>query len=608
MPPGARSAPDSPGAGDAGGARPDEVRRLTLVNDLSAVGQASDWLRVLGAEAGVAEDDIYRLDLCAAELLSNIVSYGYDDQRAHEIELALAVNDGEIAFEIADDGRPFDPVAHPSVRPATSLAEARWGGWGLRLVRQFADECRYERRDARNVVALVFRRHAAPAGSRAERAPRGPERRRNRGAAVFPLHRSDGTVVQADARSGPDRRLLGFISGFEIFRGVPYAAVESAMAGCRVMSFADGTVLMRPGERNSSLAFVLSGRLRIHLEAPDSPNFFTIEAGDCAGEMSVVDGEPVSAYVVADGGCRILVVSADMLFRQLLSIPQVNRNFMSLLTDRVRRTSQRIVEQMRSTMELDRLQRELSFANQIQSGMMPEDSPLFTERSEVECAARVRVARRVGGDFYDAFFVDQQRLFVTIGDVCGKGMPAALFMVRALTLLRSEATRRAGAKRGQLQRTMDRLNRLLYERNDASLFVTTVCALLDTASGELMFVNAGHNPPALALGDAPFDFLGGPRNPMVGVVADRAYTPGEVTLPPESVLVLYTDGVLDAEDANGEAFGEARLIATLNAAAERTAPRLLDDVMAAVDRFTGDTAQTDDIAVLVLRYSGPAQQ
>ena len=608
MPPGARSAPRSTGAGEPGGARPGRTRRLTLANEVSAVAKASDWLRVLGDEAGLAADDLYRLDLCAAELLTNIVSYAYDDERAHSIELDVTVNDRDVALEIADDGRAFDPVAHPLARPATSLAEARWGGWGLRLVRQFADECRYERRGGKNVVSLVLHRHAAPAAGGTERAARGPDRRRHRGAATFPLRRSDGTVATADGRSGLDRRLLGFISRFEIFRGVPYALVEHAIADCRVRRFPDGTVLLRPGERNSSLAFVLSGRLRIHLDAPDSRNFFTIEAGDCAGEMSVVDGEPVSAYVVADAGCRILLVDSDTLFSRFLSIPDVSRNFMAVLTERVRRTSQRIVDQVKSAMELDQLQRELRFASEIQAGMLPDEASLFPERTDVDCAVRIRVARQVGGDFYDAFFVDQQRVLVTIGDVCGKGLPAALFMVKALTLLRSEATRRAGAKRGQLQRTMDRLNRQLYERNDASLFVTTVCALLDTASGELMFVNAGHNPPVLALGDGPFDFLAGPRNPMVGIAADRAYLPGEATLPPGSVLVLYTDGVIDAEAADGEAFGEARLIATLNAAPERSAARLLDEIMAAVDRFTGDTAQTDDIAVLVLRYSGPAQQ
>jgi len=608
MPRGARSAPHSLDAGARGGSPPDGARRLTLVNDLASVGEASDWLRAVGRDAGLVADDLYRLDLCAGELLINIVSYAYDDQRAHRIELGLAVGDRDVTLEIVDDGRPFDPVAHPLARAATSLAEARWGGWGLRLVRQFADQYRYERRGAENVVAIVLQRQAVPAGPGTERAPRGPDRRRNRGAAVFPLRRSDGTLVPAEARAGLDRRLLGFISRFELFRGIPYALVEHAIADCRVRRFADGAVLLSPGERNSSLGFVISGRLRIHLDAPDSQNFFPIEAGDCVGEMSVVDGEPVSAYVVADAGCRILFVEADTLFSRLLSIPEVSRNFMTVLTERVRRTSQRIVDQIKSAMELEQLQRELRFAAEIQAGMLPQESPLFPERTDVDCAARLRAARQVGGDFYDAFLVDQQRLLVTIGDVCGKGLPAALFMVRALTLVRSEATRRTGARRSHLQRTVERLNRLLVERNEASLFVTTVCALLDTSTGELAYVNAGHNPPALALGDGPFDLLAGPRNPMVGIVADRAYAPGEVTLSPNSVLVLYTDGVIEARAANGEQFGEARLIAALNAAPERGATRLVEEIMAAVDHFSGDTAQTDDIAVLVLRYLGPAQQ
>jgi serine phosphatase RsbU (regulator of sigma subunit) len=198
-------------------------------------------------------------------------------------------------------------------------------------------------------------------------------------------------------------------------------------------------------------------------------------------------------------------------------------------------------------------------------------------------------------------------VLVTIGDVCGKGLPAALFMVRALTLLRSEATRRAGAKRGQLPRTVERLNRLLVERNEASLFVTMVCGVLDITNGELMFLNAGHNAPVLAAGDGPFELLAGPRNPMVGVVPDRTFAQGELTLPPGSVLVLYTDGVIDALAATGETFGEARLIAALNAAPERSTTRLIEEVMATVDRFVGDTPQADDIAVLALRYHGPAQ-
>jgi serine phosphatase RsbU (regulator of sigma subunit)/anti-sigma regulatory factor (Ser/Thr protein kinase) len=603
MPPAARSAPLKPGPGEPSGsqrkARPVATHRLTLASNLAAVGEASEWLRGLAGGAGLDAEDTYRVDLCAGELLTNIVEYAYEDRAPHSIELGAAMDDREIRLEIADDGLPFDPVTHRLVRPPDLLSEARWGGWGLRLVRQFADECRYERRGNRNIVSLVLRRRTGP------HVARGIERRRTRGAAVFPLHRSDGAIVHADARSGLDRRVLGFISQLEIFHDVPYALVEGALAASRIQRFPDGALLRRPGEQSTGILFVLSGRVRVHLDAPDSGRFFTIEAGACVGELSVIDGRPASAYVVADAGCRILFVDADTLFDRLLPIPEVNRKFMVMLTERVRRTSERVLEQTRSAMELQHLQRELGLAQEIQAGMLPQESSLFPERTDVECAARIRVARQVGGDFYDAFFIDQTRLLVTIGDVCGKGMPAALLMVRAVTLLRSEATRRTGAKRGQLQRMVERLNQQLAERNEASLFVTTFCALLDTATGKLMFVNAGHNLPLLALGHGSFELLSGPRNPVAGFVGTLTYSAGEVALPPGSTLVLYTDGVIDAQAAGGELFGEQRLLDTLNGAPVRGATQLVEGIMAALDGFAGGAAQADDIAVLALRYAGP---
>jgi serine phosphatase RsbU (regulator of sigma subunit) len=396
---------------------------------------------------------------------------------------------------------------------------------------------------------------------------------------------------------------------------VPCHLVEDVVASCRLVRFHDGAVMLRPGQPNDAMAFVINGRLRVHLDAPDSPTYFVIAAGDCVGELSVIDGRPASAYVVADPGTRVLLVDADTLFERLLAIPAVSRNFMRILSDRVRRTSSRVVEQIRSELDLAHLQRDLGFAREIQAGMLPQESPLFPDREEVDCAARLLAARQVGGDFYDAFFIDSTRLFVTIGDVCGKGLPAALFMVRALTVLRGEATRRTGAKRAYVQRVVERVNRLLVERNEQSLFVSLFCALLDTATGTLAYVSAGHNPPALALGGGPFELVTAPRNPVAGMMEGLSFAGGEVQLPPESVLVLYTDGVTEAQGERGEQveqveqleqFGPARLLATLNGAGERSATALVDATLAAVDRFTGERAPYDDMAVLALRYRSPA--
>jgi CRP-like cAMP-binding protein/anti-sigma regulatory factor (Ser/Thr protein kinase) len=568
------------------------TRRLTLPGEVAAVGRAADWIRALGAELAIEAEDVRRLELCTTELLGNIVRHAYDGSGEHRIELRARVNERTAALEIADDGRAFDPIAWRPPGDAPPDDEARAGGPGLRLVQQFTDECRYARRGKKNVVTLVLKRHPAAAGH----APRGPERRRREGPAVVPLWRRDGTLVLADERHGLDRRIRGFISQFEVFRGIPYHLVEDAIAACRIVHYPDGQVLLRPGERGDALVFVLSGRLRVHLDAPDSANFFTIGAGEFTGELSVVDRKPVSAYVVADSGCRVLLMDAETLFRRVLTVPEVNRNFMTAYSERVRGTSVHIIEQLRAEMA----HREAQAAQRIQAALLQHDSPLLPERGEVDCAATSRAAREVGGDFWDAFFVDPTRLFVTVGDVSGKGLPTALWMVRALTILRREAAR------ATLPRAVEGLNRLLFEANDAGLSVSLFCAVLDTATGRLAYVNAGHPSPALARGDGLFRPLDAARNPVVGVVERAVYTGGEVELPPGSALVLRTDGATDAQAWSREAFGDARLLEALNDADDRSASTLLEGAVAAIDRFVGDAPQSDDITLLVLRYRGPA--
>jgi sigma-B regulation protein RsbU (phosphoserine phosphatase) len=169
-----------------------------------------------------------------------------------------------------------------------------------------------------------------------------------------------------------------------------------------------------------------------------------------------------------------------------------------------------------------------------------------------------------------------------------------------LTCLRREAAAET------LPHAVGRLNRLLFEGNEAGLSVSLFCAVLDTATGKLAYVSAGHPPPALARGDGLFRPLDAARNPVAGVVENAAYSGGEVVLPPGSALVLHTDGVTDAQAWSREAFGGARLLEALNDADDRSAQALIEDTMAAIDRFVGDAPQSDDITLLALRYRGPA--
>ncbi len=571
------------------------TRRIALAGDTAAVGRATDWIRALGAELAIEDEDVRRLELCATELLENMVDRADQENREQRIELRARVNDRTAALEIANDGKAFDPTAwrQPDASPSSAAAGAPLPvRSGLRQVQQFADECRYARRGKKNVVTLVLKRHPAASGH----APRGPERRRRERPSAVPLWRRDGTLVLADERHGLDRRMRGFISQFDVFRGVPYRLVEEAIAACRVVRYPDSQVILRPGERGDALTFVLSGRLRVHLDAPDSANFFTIGAGEFTGELSVIDGKAVSAYVVADSDCRVLLVDSETLFRRLLTVPEVCRNFMTAYSERVRGTSVHIIEQLRAEMA----HREAQAAQRVQAGLLQPDLPLLPERPEVDCAVRMRAAREVGGDFYDAFFVDPRRLFLAVGHAGGKGLPAALAMLRVLTGLRREAAR------APLPLAVERVNRQIFEAADAEAAVSLCCAVLDTATGALEVLGAGHVTAALARGDGPFERLDPPRNPVIGVIGETAFAAAEARLPPGSVLALATEGIGRAQSWSRETFGDGRLLDVLSGTDDRGAAALAEATMAAIDGFVGDAPQPDDITFLALRYSGPA--
>jgi anti-sigma regulatory factor (Ser/Thr protein kinase)/CRP-like cAMP-binding protein len=570
------------------------ARRLVLASDADPVVGASAWVRALGDELELTQADLFRLDLCITEVVSNVVEHAYHDTESHRIELDADATSDAVRIRVSDDGIAFDPLDAPAPLTAPTLDGKAIGGWGLRLLRAFSDSVAYQRVGCHNQLDFVIRLGA--------RVARGTERRVPSASAAFPLQPPNGEPLERERRHGQDRRVRGFISDFQLFHGVPYAQVEDVVRGCEVLEFEEGEILLRPGQENRHVALIIRGRLRVHLDAPDSSDFVEVGAGDCVGEMSVIDNSPVSAYVVADASCRMLLIDTDTFLTRVLPIPRVARNLISMLNARTRRTNRRTIERIKTSMELERIRRELGVAREIQAGMLPQGSPLFPERPELDCAARMRAAGEVGGDFYDAFFIDPSHVLLLIGDVCGKGIPAALLMVRALTLVRNEAMRRHRSQRDFLQRVMDRVNDQLFEGSDGKMFVTLFCGILDTASGALTYVNAGHNAPLLSLAPPDFDYLAEPRNLVAGAAPGTRYRAGEVGLPAGATVVLYTDGVPEAECRSGAAFGEERLRAAVRDAPAGSAAHLVEHLFASVDGFVGGHAQSDDITVLVLRY------
>lgn len=246
--------------------------------------------------------------------------------------------------------------------------------------------------------------------------------------------------------------------------------------------------------------------------------------------------------------------------------------------------------------EKERIGAELDLATNIQVSMLPSIFPAFPERSEIDIHATMDPAKEVGGDFYDYFFVDDDHLMVVIADVSGKGVPAALFMVIAKTLIKNNAL--SGMEPSQV---FTRTNDQLCENNGAGLFVTAWACLIEISTGRTIYVNAGHNPPVLRRKDGEFEYLRARPGFVLAGMEGIRYRQAEMVLEPGDTLYLYTDGVTEATDAELTLYGEPRLLESLNTAGDVTAKELLRHVTADLDNFVNGAPQADDITMVGVR-------
>lgn len=250
-----------------------------------------------------------------------------------------------------------------------------------------------------------------------------------------------------------------------------------------------------------------------------------------------------------------------------------------------------------------RIDAELAFAKAIQHSALPSVFPPFPNRKEFDIRACMHTAKEVGGDFYDFYFVDKNTLAFLIADVSGKGIPAAMFMMTAKTLLKSYAESGMG-----VAEVLTQANNKLCESNDAGMFVTVWMGYLNTKTGEVTYANAGHNPPFIRHADGRVDVVKSRPGLVLAGMEGIRYRTNTVHLKPGDLLYLYTDGVTEATDAENNLFGEARLQAVLQQKMSGDIQTVCTQVKEDVDRFVGEAPQFDDITMLALTYAPAAEE
>ena len=255
-----------------------------------------------------------------------------------------------------------------------------------------------------------------------------------------------------------------------------------------------------------------------------------------------------------------------------------------------------IEKQQALSLERERLKSELEVANVIQHSLLPALSERYPGRPELKAAASMEAAKEVGGDFYDVFFVDPDRIAFLIADVSGKGIPAAPFMASSKTVLQS-----CIRDIPKLSEARETANSVICEKNELDMFVTVWAGVLDLRDGSLRFVSAGHNPPVL-LREGKAEFLKIKNGFVLGGMEGVRYRENELRLAEGDALFLYTDGVTEAATGENELFGNERLLACLDGCGTEDAQAVLDRVKAAVDGFVKNNEQFDDMTMLCVKW------
>jgi phosphoserine phosphatase RsbU/P len=376
-----------------------------------------------------------------------------------------------------------------------------------------------------------------------------------------------------------------------------------------------GEVLLLEGSVGRDMLLILEGSVEVVKDAGSSEVILSRSgAGAIFGEMGFIDSYPRFATIRALGATRALVFPEGSLRQALIKQPELLLHTSQLLSARLRESQQQMISDLqKKNLELERayrelqdaqadlvdkerLERELELACELQQSFLPHEFPSLPG---FQCAALNLPARQVGGDFYDVFPLSANCIGLVIADVSDKGMPAALYMVLSRSLIRAEAQRSDSPRKVLLA-----VNRLLQELNQSAMFVTVFFGVLDISRGLLTYVRAGHDRPLLLRAANNECIVLDSRGIVLGVLDEIELEEVQVVVNSGDRLVLYTDGITDAMNPQGELFDMQRLKDLVCSAGAASARELCDVIFDRLEQYQAGATQADDMTVMVISLEG----
>ena len=396
------------------------------------------------------------------------------------------------------------------------------------------------------------------------------------------------------------------------FTDLPEDELDRIMAQLEIVNLKSGEILFREGDPGENMYIVVSGDLEI-LMAPDTDNELILNRvpqGEYIGEMSLVTGAPRTASVRAHGDVVLLSMSRAQLLDLLHLHPQLASTMVTVLSHRLDNTNvstfrdlteknrqlQQAFDELKAAqeqlIEKERLERELKVAAEIQMSILPDALPLV---DGYDFGGRILPARQVGGDFYDVFILDTNKIGVLIGDVADKGVPSAIFMARAHALIIAEAD--SVISPGDVLR---RVNRHITRLEKSTQFVTALYGVLDINTGEFVYARAGHEPPLMLTPNGEVHRLPHKPGMALGLWENITLDEYSVHLPKDSLLVMFTDGMTDCRNPKGQPFGLEKIKQTMAGLGPVTAQVGCDQLFDSLMLYQSGAKQDDDVTLVAI--------
>ena len=399
-------------------------------------------------------------------------------------------------------------------------------------------------------------------------------------------------------------KLVGYFKNHELIDSFTNAEFSNLTDLLEVKQFTGGEIVLEEGSDNDVFYFLLDGVVEVLKYYVDSKDYFqihTIHPGGMFGEMSIIAKEPISATIRAQTDCELITLSHHEALPHSFYV-KLLLNSSKITVNRLRESSSKqaaaLSEKIKEQTMREKLETELRAAHDVQTAFLPKSNPVI---EGFEICGFSKAAKEVGGDFYDFAPVSEDKLAFCLGDVCGKGMPAALLMVDCRTILRSNTLHREDP---QVDQICSQSNMILCDDTEGKSFVTCFLGILDKSDSSIQYCNAGHSYPLIYRRETDSFEAIAATGIMLGMFEETPFGKKSFVLNKGDMLIVYSDGVTEAHNVDKELYDMERLQNTIRQNAEMPAEQLQTTIIDSVVQFVGEAEQYDDITIVIIKNTG----